>query len=724
MRRITPAILLLLIVAVLLAGSPLPAQDPAQPMPAGPTVGFPQGLASGDPRDSSVILWTRAVDAAAPDADVPLQLTVAADRELNEVVVQRDLTASARHDHCVKVRVGGLQPGRFYWYRFSWSAGAGRSMTPIARTKTAPAADADVPVSLAITSCQDRVGRYYNSLALLLADHDEDIDAIVCLGDYIYERTADPAQPKAQLPRAITFREPGEAITVDDGLGPYQVARSLGNYRDLHRAYRTDPVLQRVHERWPLIAIWDDHEFSNDIWQSTGSEHLADNGAADTARRDAAAQAYFEYMPVDLGLNDDGLLDITAERLSPANAHLYREFSFGKQLQLLLTEYRSYRPDHLIAEDAFPPAIVIDAPTIDALPLPDAQKAAVKIDPYVNIDAPELATHKGALVAAFSMLYQKEGVPAEAAAARAQKAVAGNLGLLFINKVLAGINAGLVIDPAGKPRGVSYLAMGKQRLISDVGSRNIVNQDLYYLYANVVAMRGQSDDALGRMQGDWLRKTLSASQATWKLVGSSVVFTPLVLDLSNPRVGMTLPSAFPAMLRQRLIYSLDGWEGFPRRREALLNYFSTVPGAVLLSGDIHASFVTDHGDRHARPGGGPHRVIEFTGPPTSSRPLKSLLGGAVSQIGLPPGSMNTFVSRLGEMFMLSSVSAVASQPSQIAFADTDSSGVMVVTASATELRSTYTLLPSRLVSECYYDRLDDLRPHALNLTYTVPAPKR
>src|SRR5262249_49569994 len=138
------------------------------------------------------------------------------------------------------------------------------------RTKTAAAAGDDVPVRFAVASCQDFSGRYYNAwhyLTLL----DEDLDFVVFLGDYVYETTGDPTFQSMAAGRAVTFSAAASALTLGNPASPYLAARSVSNYRDLYKTFRSDTFLQKAHERYPFVFVWDDHEYSDDCWGATST---------------------------------------------------------------------------------------------------------------------------------------------------------------------------------------------------------------------------------------------------------------------------------------------------------------------------------------------------------------------------------------------------------------------------------------------------------------------
>jgi alkaline phosphatase D len=309
------------------AGVGLPAsRAAAQPGPPPGTFTFPQGVASGDPRDTSIVFWTRCV--GQPGADVPLRLDVSASPAFDAPIASLPLTATALYDHTVRAKLTGLAPGTRYWYRFV----AGGDASPIGQSLTAPAASAAPPqVRFAWLSCQDWHINHWAAFELLAQ---EDVDFVVHLGDYIYEGItglgpAEPAHPRIALP---------------DGLeGDRSRAASVEDYRTLYRTYRSDPRLQEVHRRFPMIAVWDDHEFSDDCWQDHETYHNAN--PAQPARRRNASQAWAEYTPVDFS-------DVSFDLANPAwdNIRIYRDFQFGTLVHLVMTDERLYRDDHVVDE--------------------------------------------------------------------------------------------------------------------------------------------------------------------------------------------------------------------------------------------------------------------------------------------------------------------------------------------------------------------------------------
>ena len=331
------------------------------------TVGslFPQSVASGDPRTSSIMLWTR-LDAGIGDKTLSVQ--IATDEDFTNLVLTADLTASFSNDHCVKVKITDLNSATRYYYRFVYEGTSSRT----GRFKTAPKTSSDKNVKFGFISCQDYTNGYYNSLLKFLEEENDDIDFIVHLGDYIYETTRDDFQaPKAG--REVAFTDTAGAIDrspteADPNLKSY-AAQSLSNYRELYKIYRSDPILQRLHELFPFICIWDDHEFSDDSWQNnaTYTSGLAldsDGNPIDenTDRKRNAEKAFFEYMPLDIdpvtgSILTDGQIEVDRDQLYQSN--IYRAFRYGKNLNLMMTDFRTFRPDHAIPEDAYPGSLAM-----------------------------------------------------------------------------------------------------------------------------------------------------------------------------------------------------------------------------------------------------------------------------------------------------------------------------------------------------------------------------
>ncbi|HEV6965391.1 alkaline phosphatase D family protein [Roseateles sp.] len=337
------------------SSTPLPTTAPASG-----AFKFPQSVASGDPKPDGAVLWARVVPTSADDVasatgagsfSVTLKIT-STDNSANlgttaALSGTADATAEVPvyefYDHTLRHRISGLKPATVYYYQFT----AGSGVSRIGRFKTAPAADADISgLNFAFISCQDWSVNHWAGMDALAQ---EDIDFVVHLGDYIYEAVgADYQAGGVESAHAALALPNGTALPSG---GKY--ATTIADYRYLYKRYRTDRRLQALHERFAFVAIWDDHEFSDDCWQDretydngtfNATTQVGDN-TAQTSRRLAANQAWFEAMPADISFTLDPGQGITGIRI-------YRDLKFGKLMHLVMTDERLYRADHLIPEAA------------------------------------------------------------------------------------------------------------------------------------------------------------------------------------------------------------------------------------------------------------------------------------------------------------------------------------------------------------------------------------
>ncbi len=510
---------------------------------------FPQSIASGDPKPDSVVLWTRVEDDGRASEDLTLTLEVAKDEAFAEIVsldgeLTLTLTAEADFGHCVKARIAKLESATHYFYRFHYTTADGKDVSSLTgRTKTAPAADADVTVRFAVASCQDYIGRYYHPYRHMAR---QDLDFFVHLGDYIYETSGDPDFQGGNAARNVTFQDEAGAISFDDG--KFHAAKTLGNYRDLYQTYRSDRDLQRVHERFPMIAIWDDHEFTDDAYGENGTYSDGEEDEYDAQRRRDADQAWFEYMPVDFAAGPDYRFDPSLS--FPDNIKIYRDFEFGKHMHLVMTDLRRYRPDHIIAEDAFPGAIAATQEQIEthlgAMPAIAA--------PYIELDeyyAKVLKDNAGKL----------EIDPSR---------VEGKVSASYINDAIAtlkeagGPDYDLVnVDDPDLEKGIAYHQLMKTSQYGMVGSRALMVKAGFDAIAKIryAETNGASENILGETQEAWFLDKLETSPKTWKVWGNAFVFMPRVVNLTE----MGLPEAFS----QIFYLSGEDWDGAPNRREEL-----------------------------------------------------------------------------------------------------------------------------------------------------------
>jgi alkaline phosphatase D len=285
----------------------------SQAQAAAGATAFLHGVASGDPLPDGVLLWTRvtpspeAVPGSGLGPDVQVGWELAEDRAFARIVASGTIAATAASDHTVKADVRGLRPATSYWFRFT----ADSAVSPAARTRTAPAADAAVPgVRFGVASCANWEAGHFSAYRHLAAR--ADLDAVLHLGDYVYEY-ATGTYPEAKY--TVRQHEPRHEIV------------SLADYRARHGHYKTDPDLQALHAAHPVIAIWDDHEFANDAWTG-GAENHTPGAEGDWAARVAAAKrAYFEWMPVR----------------TSTEGTVFRRLRFGRLADLHLLDLRSFR---------------------------------------------------------------------------------------------------------------------------------------------------------------------------------------------------------------------------------------------------------------------------------------------------------------------------------------------------------------------------------------------
>ncbi|SDI31107.1 alkaline phosphatase D [Ferrimonas sediminum] len=689
---------------------------------------FPQSVMSGDPRPDSVILWTRAVDG---DGDLSLTLQVSSDPEFATVVVEQAFIAAAANGHCIKVRVTDLEPYQHYYYRFLYSKDGALHSSKTGRTKTAPANDADVEVKFGFASCQDYLGRYYNTYLSLLAR--DDLDFVLHLGDYIYETTGDASFQDTDGERSIEFRDADGTLIIGTGEAAFQAANSVDNYRQLYETYRSDAVLQELHERFPLVAIWDDHEFSDDSWQTNATYQ---SGAADeeqTSRKRNAEQVYFEFMPIDHsaphGDSGSGALEVLEDQLFP-NTKIYRDLQFGKHLHLALTDYRTYRPDHLIPEDAFPASVAIDSTTLTAflagqgMPQAGIDATLAQMSPVVDIDAAPFAPYKAAFAEIFTGLYTEElmtrlGLDQATAVAqageRASAAIQGLLTSSYLNLVLAQAQASLPdghplkalppLPETGVDTGLAFYTLGKTTLFSDLGARYLVIKDSFDLYAGFLEFMAQQQGSSVQTPYDaaqlsWLQGVLNQSSATHKVMGSSVSFAPLLADLSASREDSGIADLeavldsdlVPAALKQRFYLNVDHWDGLPQFKAELINDLLSATGTVTLSGDIHASFVTQH-PANANSG---LASVDFTVSSVSSGTFGSFLDNGLNGLLAQLGDVPPEVSQLKYFF--DTIALTASKrddvSSKMVFSRMWEHGVGVATAGAGAFKVDYHNIPT------------------------------
>ncbi|MDO3665653.1 alkaline phosphatase D family protein [Acinetobacter higginsii] len=267
-------------------------------------VNFEHGVASGDPLQDRVILWTRLTPS---ESSARLQVTweIALDQQFKQIIKTDKVTTTASQDFTVKVDATGLKPDQSYFYRFIF----GDKVSPVGQTKTLPSSA--TKVSFAVCSCSNYPAGYFYVYREMAK---QNVDVVIHLGDYIYEYGADgyAAEDAAKLGRTLAADNNKEIIKLDD-------------YRKRYALYRKDKDLQALHHRHPFIVIWDDHELANDAWREGAENHQPNEGSF-LDRKLAALQAYFEWMPI--------------RPVDDQHTKIYRQFDFGNLVQLTMLDTR------------------------------------------------------------------------------------------------------------------------------------------------------------------------------------------------------------------------------------------------------------------------------------------------------------------------------------------------------------------------------------------------
>ncbi|MEO1996187.1 MAG: alkaline phosphatase D family protein [Planctomycetaceae bacterium] len=274
---------------------------------------FKLGVSSGDPAPDGFVLWTRLCPeppgrGGLPHEDVRVEWQVATDEAMKQIVRKGVATAAVDWAHSVHVEIEGLEPDRSYWYQFK----VGMDVSPVGRTRTAPAADAMLDnFRFAFASCQKYEDGYFTAYEHMAQD---DLHAVVHLGDYIYEGAGNHGDAPAR-----NF-DAAEAMTLED-------------YRNRYALYRTDPHLQAAHAAFPWIVTWDDHEFANDCAGDISADPNV-TAVEYLKRRAGAYQAYYENMPLRRSALPQG-----------PDMMLYRRVTFGQMVNFSVLDTRQYRSD-------------------------------------------------------------------------------------------------------------------------------------------------------------------------------------------------------------------------------------------------------------------------------------------------------------------------------------------------------------------------------------------
>lgn len=349
------------------------ASPPEAPSPS--VVHFPQGVASGDPQADSIMLWTRAEPVAPATTQVQLTLELSRDETFADIALSRPVSSGLSSDYTIRAHINGLAADTIYFYRFR---GAHGSLSRTGRTRTAPAPDAARRINVAFASCQSYEQAHYGAWARMLEDDTRaaasgKIDFVLHLGDFIYERswhTRRDGSPQAR-------RVPDFPDGIETGENRHAI--SLGDYRHLYKVYLSDPHLQAARARWPFVCTWDDHEFTNNSFQSYST--YGGDIKLEPERKLWANQAWFEFIPAQLDdLHGQPAHDFKPQALAGDadsnnsaavnSLRIYRTFNWGQYLDLFLTDTRSYRTPPSLP-DGFAASLGLPLNTVNLVAIAD-----------------------------------------------------------------------------------------------------------------------------------------------------------------------------------------------------------------------------------------------------------------------------------------------------------------------------------------------------------------
>ncbi|MGB1042639.1 MAG: alkaline phosphatase D family protein [Tenacibaculum sp.] len=415
---------------------------------------FYHGVASGDPLKDAVVIWTR-VTANVSSANVTWK--VATDARMYNVVAQGSLITNQNSDFTVKVDVRNLQPNKTYYYQFE----ALGKKSEVGKTRTTPVGDVS-NVRFGVVSCSNYQDGYFNAYQELAER--TDIDAVIHLGDYIYEYESggygyDKKIGRGHLPA-------GEIITLND-------------YRTRYSYYRLDPMLRNLHKQHPFILIWDDHEFANDASKYGAENHDDATEGSWEARKQNGYKAYFEWLPV------------RANSISEFN--LYRDFSYGNLADLLMLDTRIEGRGEMTtaSKEAKEKEAMLEAQ--DQLFKKQVQKT-LKENPITTIDEAKTLLNT---VLPYFLDTKKLSITEQAF-------VIDNLATVAYNY---------------KNDGSRALKNGNQEKLEALLQKSVLKTSEKELLAKSTSYKS----ILGSAQFDWLLGKLSTSTATWKIIGNQVM---------------------------------------------------------------------------------------------------------------------------------------------------------------------------------------------------------
>lgn len=497
-------------------------------------VAFSHGVASGDPGVDRVVIWTRVSPQGG--GDVPVRWVIARDRDLKAVVQTGEITTNAARDYTVKIDVTGLRPNQRLHYGFL----CGNARSPVGKTRTLPRGGVS-SLKLGIVSCSNYPFGFFNVYEAL--SRRDDIDAVLHLGDYTYEYGLSGFGGEVGLRLGRLPRPQTETITLDD-------------YRARHAQYKEEPELQALHATCPWIVVWDDHEVCNDTWSGGGENHNPDQNEGDwSARKRAALQAYYEWMP------------IRDPAAGGAFEAINRSFQFGDLATIVMLETRLLARTQQLdyARDLSP------ATTLWDFSNPAAPRAL----------APgESAAGARALPTPFEMVAGQPRPILDWSRAHAIDPRNPPPGVVFPPDI-EGFKRGKLADPQRKLLGEAQEAWLKQQIASSRAAGTV-----WQVLGN--------QTLVGRIDAPDL----------------SGLSPDLVAQLEKLQPGI---GKFLQLTRFKVPMSLDSWDGYPAQRTRLLDILlKGDANAIVVTGDSHTAWANELMQ------GGTRAAVEFAGTSVTS----------------------------------------------------------------------------------------------------------
>ncbi len=271
---------------------------------------FYHGVASGDPMADKVIIWTRVTPDTITSSPISVSWQMATDTGMANIVQSGNISTSNLSDYTIKVDVTGLNANTWYYYEFTYNG----KKSPRGRTRTTPNNNID-SLRFAIVSCANLEAGFFNAYKVLL--NRADFDAVICLGDYIYEYETGGYSPNATANRQWL---------------PSNEILSLSDYRERYSTYHLDEDLRKLHQQFPFITIWDDHETANDAWMNGAENHQATEGPF-SVRKANAKKAYFEWLPIR---QQTGSVD---------PYRIFRKLTYGNLIDFIMLDTRLHGRD-------------------------------------------------------------------------------------------------------------------------------------------------------------------------------------------------------------------------------------------------------------------------------------------------------------------------------------------------------------------------------------------